>query len=281
MDRRVRVLHLGQYTRGRGPAYARNVGAWAACGEFLAFLDDDDEWTDPDYLARADRAMGASGAELLFANQSAVRAPGGHERLLWLQGLAGLLEQTGRERTHGCYPLAVADLAAYQGFCHLNTTLVRRSLFDDLGGFDEYLRYEEDFDFYLRAIDRAAGILYMPEVVARHYIPQASQRDSASQSLHQEARLACRRQVLAGNFLRTGSPALQRYCRTHLAHASKHLARSLAARGETARAHWCAREAAAAGAGPRWLLYTAYLAIQQLFSRAGAAGSSPPGPKPH
>lgn len=269
LDSRVRLLYLGRHRRGRGPAYARNIGAWAAQGEFLAFLDDDDEWVDPDYLGHAHEALVANspGGDLLFANQAAVPVSGGAEQLLWLQALAGKLRERGLEPTHGCFPVEVEDLARYQGFCHLNTTIVRRAFFDQLGGFDEYLRYEEDLDFYLRAIDRAAGILHLPDVVARHYVPDPGSVDSASQSLHQEARLACRRQLLAGNLLRARSPALVSYCRKHLAHTNKHLSRSLAGRGRYSRAHWCAREAAAAGASPRWLLYTAYLGVRGLLSR--------------
>lgn len=48
-----RFLHLRPRQRGHGPSHALNVGAAAACGRFLCFLDDDDEWTDVEHLERA------------------------------------------------------------------------------------------------------------------------------------------------------------------------------------------------------------------------------------
>lgn len=54
-DRRVRCLRNG---RARGATGARNTGILAARGEYIALLDDDDEWR-PDKIARQLEALGS------------------------------------------------------------------------------------------------------------------------------------------------------------------------------------------------------------------------------
>jgi glycosyltransferase involved in cell wall biosynthesis len=54
-DPRLRVIYLSER---RGGSDARNAGVRAACGEWIAFLDDDDEWL-PEKISRQMRAAHA------------------------------------------------------------------------------------------------------------------------------------------------------------------------------------------------------------------------------
>ena len=74
-DRTVRLLSLVRTERGHGPGYALNFGAAHASGDYLCFLDDDDQWTDLEYLGRADAAIavGMPPADLIFAKQRGFR----------------------------------------------------------------------------------------------------------------------------------------------------------------------------------------------------------------
>jgi hypothetical protein len=88
-DERVRVLQTGG---GRGPAAARNAGIDGATGRYLAFLDDDDLWTE----ARLDLALrGLRRAPVAICQTRHLeRPPTG--RVRELEGLVGgrLLEGT-------------------------------------------------------------------------------------------------------------------------------------------------------------------------------------------
>ncbi len=74
-DQRVRVV---QAPSPSGAGAARNLAATEAKGQWIAFLDDDDEWL-PDKIAR--QLAAAAGRDVLVTCRSLVRTPAGEE--LW------------------------------------------------------------------------------------------------------------------------------------------------------------------------------------------------------
>ena len=132
-----RTLTVGRNVRTPGLAGTRNSGALIATGEYLAFLDDDDEWL-PDKLRRQIEAMrrdpGAS-----MATCGIVLASGG--------------------KTHTRIPRAssvtLEDLtASRRAEVHSSTLVMRRDRFvDEIGLIDEDIpgSYGEDYDVLLRA----------------------------------------------------------------------------------------------------------------------------------
>lgn len=113
----------------RGPVPARILGVGQAQGDVIAFLDDDDWWTDRNYLAKAADAFEAD-AQFCFADGAMVFVDG-REDLQYSFG---------------------ADAASLEKD---NTILIsavtyRRSLHDELGPFDSTLPYYWDWDWYLR-----------------------------------------------------------------------------------------------------------------------------------
>ena len=123
-DPRVRVLDNGKRTA----VPARNLGVEQAQGEFIAFLDDDDFWTDTHHLAKALGAFNQH-ADFYFANGE-MRFPEGSVKLFDRDATPQSLE-------------------------HDNTILIsavcyRRVLHEKLGRFDESIPYYWDWDWYLR-----------------------------------------------------------------------------------------------------------------------------------
>ena len=165
--------HLVHRPNGHGPSYAINYGVSKATGCYVCFLDDDDYWTDDDHLARAHSVIQGEGWALdaYFGNQHAFLSETRIEDTVWLEDLAGILDGDREPNDLGAYEVTVPDLMKSVGFCHLNTTIVRRELFEAIGGMDETIRWEGDRDFYLRLIDRAGRIMHHPAVVSRHNVP--------------------------------------------------------------------------------------------------------------
>ena len=147
-----RGFRLISHSHAKGVSGARNTGAEEATGEFLAFLDDDDEWL-PSYLREAARLF--ESAELdVVCTDLLCRFNDGMDRV----GKAAP-ESLAAERF----------LVVNPGLIGSNL-IVRRSLFLAIGGFDETLPAAEDVDLGLRLSLRGA-INYrpLPQRLVRHY----------------------------------------------------------------------------------------------------------------
>ena len=149
VDPRIRSF---RHSRNRGLAATRNTGIANSRGEYIAFLDDDDEYL-PTKLERLVQVLGAAGADLglAYAWYSVV-------------GPAGKVIRERRSTQEGC----VFDeaLALNLGLGIGTSSMIRASVFKHIGCFDEKLRLCEDLDFLCR-LTRQFKILSVPEVLAR------------------------------------------------------------------------------------------------------------------
>ena len=183
-ERRVRFLDLPISANGNGPCRVMNTGAAAAWGDYLCFLDDDDEWIDRGHLADARRIITESSmpVDVICFDQDGYRGAEKAAGPIWLEDLGERLRAHSRPEPHGGFRVGSDELLTAHGFSHMNTTIVRRDFFFALGGFDVSLWYEGDRDFFLRWVDAAAEIWYLPKVCARHNIPDQAARSSTSNS---------------------------------------------------------------------------------------------------
>ncbi|MCC5841511.1 MAG: glycosyltransferase family 2 protein [Opitutales bacterium] len=124
----------------RGPSAARNLAATLLRGcPLLAFLDDDDEWS-PSHLETLEKRLQETSASWAF---SPTRV------------LDGLSEREVEERRPPSR-LFEGDTAACaravfaRNFIQPSAVLIRREVFDEVGGFDENLRFCEDLDLWFR-----------------------------------------------------------------------------------------------------------------------------------
>lgn len=143
IDTRVQVIRL----EGFGVSWARNVGISRARGAYIAFLDADDAWFPGKLLAQVryfdehptvgvvfggflrwhanDAGHFGPSKELMSTVDPKVGSEKGRSGWLYARLLGGLL-------------------------VGMNTAIVRREIFDTVGGFNQAMRQGEDYDFWLK-----------------------------------------------------------------------------------------------------------------------------------
>jgi hypothetical protein len=82
-----------------------------------------------------------------------------------------------------------AQLCGSGGFGHMNMITMRKQLIERMGGgFWTRVSYEEDRDFFWRAVDAAKNIAYSPRVMSLHHVPDPSRRANVSTGFSQHER---------------------------------------------------------------------------------------------
>jgi GT2 family glycosyltransferase len=146
-----------------------NLGRKNASGEFLVLLNNDTEVISPDWMEAMmeqvqRKEIGVAGAKLLYDNDTIQHAG----VIIGLGGAAGHV-LVGEDRDGPGYFNYVNMLNQYSaltGACFM----VRTSVFDEVGGFDELFGTEyNDVDFCLKLIDAGYRNLYVPHCELYHH----------------------------------------------------------------------------------------------------------------
>jgi glycosyltransferase involved in cell wall biosynthesis len=155
-DPRLRVVRRSE--RG-GPGAARNTGAQAAKGEYLAFLDDDDEWLPNKLEVQVELAKRRPDAALIFSDAYLVK--NGDKVALFpsikFQG-----------------PPTLEELCE-RNFIPCLTVLLKRDVFMEVGGFDPSPKLwgVDDRDLWLRVLHSHTAA-FSPLPLAIHYRHQSN-----------------------------------------------------------------------------------------------------------
>ena len=271
----ARMLTLVPTAYGHGPSYSRNYGVAHSRGSYLCFLDDDDQWTDPEHLGRVAQVIALSTVpiDLIFANQKAFRDGIPAAGVTWIEGVEN--RSRGGPDGAGAYAVTAAELLGCPAHCHLNTTIASRTLYMEIGGLDEALRYEEDVDFFLRAIDRATLIKFLPVTVSRHNIPDPAAKTSMSTSETELSKRLYQLRVLDKAVLFSKRPELRRYAMRCRAFTLKHIAMEAARSHRLDSAAYYARQGLAAAPTLGWLTIAASLAIRRRLAPSTSTKTDP------
>jgi GT2 family glycosyltransferase len=156
LEGKCRSITLLNNTHAEGLAGARNTGLDNTDAAFIASCDDDDFWDEDKLrvqitrmLAEPDLTVLGAGIRLLMGEDHVVEWPGNSPDITRAQ----LLRSRRKE-------------------LHSSTLLIRREVFDHIGGYDETLpmSYAEDYEFLLRAVETGrVGVVNTPLASIRKY----------------------------------------------------------------------------------------------------------------
>lgn len=138
-DPRVHYLVSG----GRGGSAARNMGIKSSKGTYVAFLDDDDIWV-PDKLEKQVALLSSSSTDVGFCFSAVKRDLGN-----------GLEEITNVPQGVGDYFERV--LTRFSGILTI-TLIVKKEVFDKVGGFDESLPSHQEAELMIRIAEKYKGV---------------------------------------------------------------------------------------------------------------------------
>jgi glycosyltransferase involved in cell wall biosynthesis len=152
------------YNEGQGAVTARNLALSVARGTHIAFVDDDDYWTDPQHLARAGAALQA-GYDFTFADGTLVYSDGRPDRKF--------------AEPADAHSLKSNNTILMSSVCY------RRALHKTLGNFDLALPYYYDWDWYLRLTSAGHKMLRHPEAVVSIRVHPTSDSAAANHEVRQ------------------------------------------------------------------------------------------------
>ena len=127
-------MTLVSMTCNSGPAAARNRGMKETCGDYTAFLDGDDIWMPEKLEHQIEIMRNNPDAGMVCAS---VQTIGVDEPLKDNTGNQSLTD------------VKLADFI-YQNPIATSSVLIKKSVFNDVGGFDEQFRGPEDYDLWMR-----------------------------------------------------------------------------------------------------------------------------------
>ena len=253
-------------SRRLGPSVVRNIGIDRSQGEYIAFCDDDDYWCAGDLLSIAANSLKQTRADLYFSNQRvlygdevvhATSFPNVEKKLKQGQQLDGL----------PTFKVARQQMLSFPDYAHLNVSIAKKSLLEEIGGFWEETRYAEDVDLFVRLCDKAEGILFRPDVCSIHNAPVKHDKESASKIVGDVNRRLLESSVYWHLLTVCGSPEAVEYAALSLSSNSKLLTQELSSRKSYKSASAIARMAYGAKPNLKWGIYALGISIKSALSR--------------
>ena len=144
----------------KGACAARNVGLAKSRGEYVAYLDDDDEWL-PDKLSELLAAIEKEEAVLAYGARNEIQADG---------SIKTVYEEFANRQYHWN---EFEKLLCYNYVGSTSCPLIRKKAMDYVGGFTVGLKASQDHDLWIKLAE-IGKLVYISKPVLNYYFSEVS-----------------------------------------------------------------------------------------------------------
>lgn len=124
----------------KGGNYARNIGINQAKGEYIAFCDDDDEWLSTKIEKQVNKMESNENVGFVYCGMIVEKDFNIHTRICR------------PNKIHEYYEGDLSKLILTRIITNTSTIMVKRSLLQRIGGFDENLKYWQEYELCIRIL---------------------------------------------------------------------------------------------------------------------------------
>ena len=174
-----------------GVSAARNTGINNSAGDWIAFLDADDEWL-PNKCELQKKILQRNPELKWCAGKVQVVKSGNHSIAVTSPN-----NKKNRQKKSDIVHFFEACLKGF--FFQTSSFLISRQLFSEIGEFDQSLHVSEDRDLWWRIASQHPNIGYIPEICSRYYIDTPSSLTKINNNRSISLEVACKHLLKARN----------------------------------------------------------------------------------
>jgi len=148
-----------QHKKNMGACAARNTGLNVAKGEYIAFLDDDDEWLPEKIEKQLSVFKKNKNAAIVYCGRYSY----------YVKEQKTVVQKTKFKNGYVFDSLILENFIGSTSF-----PLIRKSVIEKLGGFDINMKAAQDYEMWLR-IAKEYEVDYIKEPLVRYYVHEGDQ----------------------------------------------------------------------------------------------------------
>jgi GT2 family glycosyltransferase len=190
-DKRIKY----RFAENRGMSAALNRALEVACGEFIAFLDDDDTWM-PEKSTRQLRMLKDNAQiDMVFGDYLNVQMASGKQGTGFSQNARAMQRLVTGQIGEQAWQVrdGFLESLAYSNYIAFDSVMLRREILDRIGPFNESLRNAMDFEYWWRFGLAGGNAAFTRSIVMKRmkYPRGLSSQSLATQKNHFNALDSC------------------------------------------------------------------------------------------